>query len=138
MKCFLIALLFSTAVFAKNKILYIEKPTDPKSPPNFYVINDFKKPFSKKLIDSSIDSYASTDDYVVYLKAGNLYIITDFDTYNKVLVTDFVTEYKLRKGMLFYTRSTNLGVIAYVVTDFKNLTKHEIVSNFISYNIDEP
>lgn len=123
---------------AKNKVAYIEKQTDPKVQPNFYIINDFKKPSSKKLIDSGIDSYTTTDDYVLYLKSGNLYIITDFETHRKILISANVRDYSSRKGMLFYTVVNSDTNTLYVITDFKALVKSEVVSNFSSYHVDEP
>lgn len=138
MKYFLIALLLGSVAFARNKIVYIEKQTNPKILPNFYVINDFKKPNSKKVIENGIDSYTSTDDYIVYLKGGSLFIITDFESFAKVLVSDNVVDYKTRKGMLFYTRVVNNVNTVFAITDFKTLAKIEVVSNFASYNVDDP
>lgn len=138
MKYFVVAFLLTSVCFSKNKVLFIEKSNNPKIPPNFIAINDFKKPSSKKIIDASIDSYASNDDFIVYLKNSSLYIITDFETYNKILISDSVSEYKIRKGMLFYSRVINNTVTLFAITDFKTLTKQEVVSNYISYNIDEP
>ncbi|MBY0555485.1 hypothetical protein K2P97_13220 [bacterium] len=137
MKYFLIVFLFGTFAFSKNKIVYIEKQSNPKVPPNFYAIPDFKKPSSRKLIDNDIGTYTSTDDYIVYQKGEQLYIITDFDTYNKILVSDNVVDYRTRKGMLLYTRVINNTNTVFAITDFKTLSKIEVISNFISYNIDE-
>ncbi len=135
----LIACLFSVSAFSKNKILFTTPNANPKKPDDLNIILDYKKgSSSKKLIDNQVgNSYASTEEFVVYLKDGTLYLIKDFDYLSKNSISSNVIDFKIENGILYYETVTLTGIkTLWMITDFKNLKPIEIIQGYNSYSTD--
>lgn len=136
----LMVCLFSTSVFSKNKILFTTPNADRKKLDDLNIILDYKKgSSSKKQIDTQVgNSYASTEEFVVYLKEGNLFLIKDFDYLSKNTIAGNVVNFKIDKGNLYYETQTLAGVkTLWLMTDFKNLRPIEVVQGYNTYGIDQ-
>ncbi len=134
------ACLFSISAFSKNKILFTTPNADRKKPDDLNIILDYKKgSSSKKQIDTQVgNSYGSTEEFVVYLKEGNLVLIKDFDYLSKVTIAANVASFKIDKGDLYYETVTLTGIkTLWLMTDFKNLKPIEIIQGYNSYGIDQ-
>jgi hypothetical protein len=147
MKLFSIIFLISSIAFAKNKVLYtVEVPSsDPKKPSTYdlFVTLDFKTP-SGRLIDRGRFSFVSSSDIIAYVREGNaenkLFVITNFQTLNKVEVASAVDEIRIQNNSLFYTQFEKVGdkVIRnlYVITDFKTLIKYKVQTDIAQFDLD--
>lgn len=135
----LMVCLFSITVFSKNKILFTTPNTNPKKPDDLNIILDYKKgSSSKKQIDTQVgNSYASTEEFVVYLKEGTLVLIKDFEYFGKNTIASNVISFKIDKGNLYYETQTLSGVkTLWLISDFKNLRPIEVVNGYNTYGID--
>lgn len=132
---------------AKNKVVYtVEVPnSDPKKPSiyDLFVTTDFKTP-SSRLIDRGRFSFASSSDVIAFVREGNvenkLFIITNFQTLNKIEIASAVETIRIQNNSLFYTQFEKAGdkVIRnlYVITDFKTLVKYKIQSDISQFELD--
>ena len=136
----LMTCLFSMSAFSKNKILFATPNANPKKPDDLNIILDYKKgSSSKKQIDTQVgNAYGSTEEFVVYLKEGTLYLIKDFDYLSKNSIASNVVSFKISNGSLYYETATTTGIrTLWIITDFKNLKSIEIVQGYNSYGIDQ-
>lgn len=147
MKLFSVVLLLASISFAKNKVLYtVEVPSgDPKKPAiyDLFVTMDFKTP-AGRLIDRGRFSFVSSSDIVAYVREGTaenkLFVITNFQTLNKIEVASAVDEIRIQNNSLFYTQFEKVGdkVIRnlYVITDFKTLIKYKVQTDISQFELD--
>ncbi|MBC7753040.1 MAG: hypothetical protein H7Z71_02305 [Moraxellaceae bacterium] len=142
----LVVFLFASIVFAKNKVLYTVDtvPLDEKEPKvELRVLTDFKIPTSR-LIDTGRFSYASSNDFIAYVKENvkesPLYIITNFQTLSKVLIAEKVSEFRIENNVLFYVQNEKEGdkivSVLYAISDFKTLIKHKVQHGLNSFRVD--
>lgn len=131
--------LFSMLAVAKNKILFTLPNSDPKKSDDLYILLDYKKGSSaKKQIETQVGtSYASTEEFIVYLKEGTLFLIKDFDYLGKNSIVNHVVSYKINNGALYYETLVNNVKTLWVITDIKNLKPIEIIQGYNSYGIDQ-
>jgi hypothetical protein len=132
--------LFGVSTFAKNKVLFtvcVNCTPENKEEPlyDLYVMPDFKKPGAHKTLESrGRFSFGSSNDYIVYIKQdgkdNSLYIITDFTAYTKVKVSDNVSEFQIKDGILYFEKIEKAGdkiiSVLFAITDFKTLNKQEV------------
>ena len=58
---------------------------------------------SKRFIESEVVSFASTEEYIVYsTKEAKLYMIKDFESYSKILITENLAGFRINQNTLFY------------------------------------
>ncbi len=139
MKVFLIVFAFSLSAFSKNKILFTLPNSDPKKSDDLYILLDYKKGSSaKKQIEAQVgSSFASTEEFIVYLKDGTLILIKDFDYLGKNSIANHVVSYKINNGTLYYETFVNNVKTLWMITDIKNLKPIEIIQGYNSYGIDQ-
>lgn len=136
----LVTCLFSISAFSKNKILFTTPNADRKKLDDLNIILDYKKGSpSKKQIDTQVgNSYASTEEFIVYLKEGSLFLIKDFDYLSKISIASNVVSFKIDNGNLYYETTTVPAIkTLWLMTDFKNLKPIEIIQGYNTYGIDQ-
>lgn len=147
MKLLFAILFLSSIAFSKNKVLYtVEVPnTDSKKPAiyDLFVTMDFKTP-SGRLIDRGRFSFVSSSDIIAFVREGNaenkLFVITNFQTLNKIEIASAVDEIRIQDNSLFYTQFEKVGdkMIRnlYVITDFKTLIKYKVQTDISRFELD--
>ncbi len=133
---FLLILAVSAVAYAKNRVMYtvIQDPLKPQT--DLYVIPDYKKPSTKKLIEYNVGHYASSPDMIVWMKGKKLFVITDFEEMTKIVISEEATGFWLKEGVLFYTIIRGKSQVLNVVHDPKTLSRIEVVSGYNDYGLD--
>lgn len=151
MKLLFVLLLFTTPLYAKNKVLFtvcVNCVPNTKEEPLFdlYVMADFKKQNIKKTLESrGRFAYGSSEDCIAYIrrdeKTNPLYVITDFVSFNKVKIADEVMHFEMKEGILYFEKMEGVGEravkVLYAITDFKNLTKIEVNRGYGEFITDQ-
>ena len=141
MKIYLMAFIFLSGAtsFADSTMLYtVAPPPNVVRPPDLYIMRDFKRPNSKRIIEPEVDGpYIVTRHFIAFIKKSNLYIITDFDSLYKNQIASGVRNifkgpdselvFEMIKTEPQYKREL------YYITDFVNFKKNFISSEYVDY-----
>ncbi len=136
---FVVVLFCSVLSYSKNKIIYTVPNPTPGRLPDLYILTDYKKGInSKRFIESEVFSYAGTEEYIVYsTKEAKLYMIKDFESYSKILITENLASYRINQNTLFYETVVRNAKTLWYMNDFKNLKTNEIMQNYGTYDLDQ-
>jgi hypothetical protein len=133
----ILGLVFSLEAVSYNKIVFVENPQNTKDLPKTYVITDYTKNFERKFLDEGIENTVHGSDFIAYIKNSSLYVITNFNSLDKIKIADNVFDLKLKNQTLFYSQNLDKTSVLYMIKDFKTLTKHQVIRNFKSYSLDD-
>ena len=136
---FVMVLFCSLMSYSKNKIIFnVPNPTIGKLP-DLYILTDYKKGiYSKRFIENEVVSFASTEEYIVYsTKEGKLYMIKDFESYSKILITENLNGFRIHQNTLFYETVARNTKTLWYINDFKNLKANEVMQNYVSFDLDQ-